>query len=183
MSVAKTFSHQEVRNTFCILYAKLEANVQETISSLKPLETLINGCTFFINLVYFSVVLRTMCSVLGIWVTQEGIENRKKSAKVLVANYISTLDHLAVDLVMPNILVRKVLYSTIKAMALETYKVSRKTGLHVHVYQLPQDAILMPNILVKACALILASTRNAMAFETLRIKCHAKQDHISYHRR
>ena len=47
-----------------------------------------------------------MCSVLGIWVTQEGIENRRKSAKVLVANYTSTLDHLAVDLVMPNILVR-----------------------------------------------------------------------------
>ena len=47
-----------------------------------------------------------MCSVLGILITKEGVENQNKSAKVMVANYTSTLDHLAVDLVMPSILVR-----------------------------------------------------------------------------
>ncbi len=52
-----------------------------------------------------SVVLRSMCGVLGIWVTQDGAENRKKTAKVLITNYTSTLDHLAVDLVIPNIMV------------------------------------------------------------------------------
>lgn len=53
----------------------------------------------------FRLIMRGMCGVLGIIVTQEGTDNRNKSAKVLVANYTSTLDHLAVDLVAPNILV------------------------------------------------------------------------------
>ncbi|KAK2154213.1 hypothetical protein LSH36_274g01040 [Paralvinella palmiformis] len=49
------------------------------------------------------VVLRCMCSILGIWVSQEHSENRDPKAKMIVANYTSALDHLAVELVMPNI--------------------------------------------------------------------------------
>jgi len=44
-----------------------------------------------------------MCSILGIWVSQEHSENRDPKAKMIVANYTSALDHLAVELVMPNI--------------------------------------------------------------------------------
>ena len=51
------------------------------------------------------MVLRTMCGVLGIIVTTDGLDKREDRAKVLVANYTSTLDHLAVDLVMPTFLV------------------------------------------------------------------------------
>ncbi|ELU00555.1 hypothetical protein CAPTEDRAFT_227093 [Capitella teleta] len=49
-------------------------------------------------------VLRTMCSVLGIFVAQTDEQNRDEEANVLVANYTSTLDHLALDLILPNVL-------------------------------------------------------------------------------
>ena len=57
---------------------------------------------FFLD---FSLVLRVMCGVLGILVTQEGSVNRDRKVKVIASNYSSTLDHLAVDLVMSTILV------------------------------------------------------------------------------
>ncbi|KAK2190287.1 hypothetical protein NP493_79g03062 [Ridgeia piscesae] len=50
------------------------------------------------------VVLRTMCGILGVIITREGVSNVHRRAKVLVANYTSTLDHLAIDLIMPNVL-------------------------------------------------------------------------------
>ena len=51
-----------------------------------------------------------MCVVLGIWVNLDDAEKRLTGNKVLVANYTSTLDHLAVDLVIPSILVRNMLH-------------------------------------------------------------------------
>ncbi|XP_014669212.1 PREDICTED: ancient ubiquitous protein 1-like [Priapulus caudatus] len=51
-----------------------------------------------------SIVLRCMCSVLGVIVTRDGTENQMKSARVLVCNHVTPLDHLAVDLVMANIM-------------------------------------------------------------------------------
>ena len=45
-----------------------------------------------------------MCSILGVSVRVEGEENRDPKVKVMVANYTSTLDHMAVDLVLPSIL-------------------------------------------------------------------------------
>lgn len=46
-----------------------------------------------------------MCGVLGIFVTQSDTHLRDPKAKVVVANYTSALDHLAVDLILPTILV------------------------------------------------------------------------------
>ncbi|XP_077992624.1 lipid droplet-regulating VLDL assembly factor AUP1-like isoform X2 [Glandiceps talaboti] len=51
-----------------------------------------------------SAVLRVMCGVLGLVVTTEGVEYRDKDVPVLVTNHISPLDHLAVDLVYPNVM-------------------------------------------------------------------------------
>ncbi|XP_064603178.1 lipid droplet-regulating VLDL assembly factor AUP1-like isoform X2 [Liolophura sinensis] len=48
-------------------------------------------------------ILRTMCVVLGIAVRTECAGKRSKSAKILVTNHISPLDHLAVNLVLPNV--------------------------------------------------------------------------------
>jgi ancient ubiquitous protein 1 len=53
-----------------------------------------------------------MCGVLGIFVTEKDAQNRDPDANVLVANYTSALDHLALDLVLPNILVRPHLHLT-----------------------------------------------------------------------
>ena len=53
------------------------------------------------HILIFSLILRTMCGVCGVWVTQEGAENRDVNAKILVSNYTTTLDHLALDLVLP----------------------------------------------------------------------------------
>ena len=49
-----------------------------------------------------------MCGILGVIITRDGVSNVHRKAKVLVANYTSTLDHLAIDLVMPNILVSQI---------------------------------------------------------------------------
>ncbi|XP_006825962.2 LOW QUALITY PROTEIN: lipid droplet-regulating VLDL assembly factor AUP1 homolog [Saccoglossus kowalevskii] len=51
-----------------------------------------------------SVILRIICCVLGIVVTTDNSENRKKDVRVLVTNHVSPLDHLAVDLVYPSIM-------------------------------------------------------------------------------
>ena len=61
------------------------------------------------SLIFFrhSFILRVMCGVLGILVTQEGAGNWSRKARVIVANYTSTLDHLAVELLVPNILVSR----------------------------------------------------------------------------
>jgi len=48
-----------------------------------------------------SSIMKVLCGVLGIVVTKEGMEHRDKNVKVLVANYTTTLDHLAVDLAIP----------------------------------------------------------------------------------
>jgi len=49
----------------------------------------------------FSVVLRVMCGVLGILVIERG-EKPPSRAVVIVANYSSTLDHVALELLIPN---------------------------------------------------------------------------------
>ena len=54
--------------------------------------------------------MRILCSVLGVVVSvKQGSpapENSgRTSARVLIANYTSTLDHLAIDLIIPNVLV------------------------------------------------------------------------------
>ncbi|XP_046384418.1 lipid droplet-regulating VLDL assembly factor AUP1-like [Ischnura elegans] len=46
-----------------------------------------------------SFVLRSMSLVLGIVVQQESLGNRDKSVKVIVANYLTPFDHLAMHLV------------------------------------------------------------------------------------
>lgn len=56
------------------------------------------------------MILRVLCGVMGILVSQEGARNRDQRVKVLVSNYTSTLDHLAVDLVLPNLLVGVTFY-------------------------------------------------------------------------
>lgn len=47
-----------------------------------------------------SFILRTMCFVLGIVVHESSEKHRNRSAKVIVTNHVTTLDHLAVDLVL-----------------------------------------------------------------------------------
>lgn len=49
-------------------------------------------------------VLRSMCIVLGIIVRQENHHYRVKNVKLIVSNHLTTLDHLAVDLVLSSIL-------------------------------------------------------------------------------
>lgn len=51
-----------------------------------------------------SIILRIMCAVLGIIVTQKYSHNRSTSTKVIICNHITPLDHLAIDLVIANIL-------------------------------------------------------------------------------
>jgi len=52
------------------------------------------------------LVLRVMCGVLGIWVTQDGSAPKQTVRPgVMVCNYSSTLDHAALELVMPNVMV------------------------------------------------------------------------------
>lgn len=48
-------------------------------------------------------VIRGMCGVLGIWVGVDETKGNVAGQKVIVANYTSALDHLAVDLVIPNV--------------------------------------------------------------------------------
>ncbi|XP_071946907.1 lipid droplet-regulating VLDL assembly factor AUP1-like [Antedon mediterranea] len=49
-------------------------------------------------------VLRVFSLVLGLCVTQEGIENCDPNSKVIVANHVSTLDHAAIDLILPSVI-------------------------------------------------------------------------------
>ncbi|XP_023232509.1 ancient ubiquitous protein 1 homolog [Centruroides sculpturatus] len=49
-------------------------------------------------------VLRSISFVLGIVVRQENCHYRAKQVKVIISNHITTLDHLAVDLVLSSIL-------------------------------------------------------------------------------
>ena len=46
-----------------------------------------------------------ICAVLGVLVTREELSARQPEACVLVANYTSALDHLAISLVEPNVMV------------------------------------------------------------------------------
>ena len=46
-----------------------------------------------------------MCCVLGIIVKQDGVENRDANVRVLVANYTTRLDYIALSLVRPHIMV------------------------------------------------------------------------------
>lgn len=48
-----------------------------------------------------SGVLRILCSILGIVVTQENVEKRSEQAKVIVSNHVSPTDHTAISLVLP----------------------------------------------------------------------------------
>lgn len=43
-----------------------------------------------------------MCAILGLWIRSKG--TREESARVLVANHVSTVDHAAVDILSPCIL-------------------------------------------------------------------------------
>ena len=46
-----------------------------------------------------------MCAVLGIIVVQDNSEARDCSARVIVANYTTPMDRVAVELVYPNVMV------------------------------------------------------------------------------
>jgi len=46
-----------------------------------------------------------MCTVLGFVVVQDHLKRRDSRARILVANYTSTLDRLAVELAFPCIMV------------------------------------------------------------------------------
>jgi len=48
-----------------------------------------------------SPILRILCSILGIIVTQENVEKRSTKSKVIVSNHVSPMDHTAVSLVLP----------------------------------------------------------------------------------
>ncbi|GAB6023444.1 Ancient ubiquitous protein 1 [Chamberlinius hualienensis] len=48
-----------------------------------------------------SYILRVMCFVLGILVSEEVNKNKNKLGKIIVANHVTVLDHLAIDLVLP----------------------------------------------------------------------------------
>ncbi|KAJ8317637.1 hypothetical protein KUTeg_005541 [Tegillarca granosa] len=54
---------------------------------------------------FTSFVLKTIYSVIGISVIVEDNEHQNMKAKVLVSNHISTLDHMAIDLIHSNIVV------------------------------------------------------------------------------
>ncbi|XP_022086637.1 ancient ubiquitous protein 1-like isoform X2 [Acanthaster planci] len=49
------------------------------------------------------VILRVMCLLLGLVVSHEGLEQRDKAAKVIVANHVSVFDHVTIGLVVPSI--------------------------------------------------------------------------------
>ena len=67
--------------------------------------TLRTNFMFMVFFVFPSFILRVMCGVLGIFVTHQDRSNRNRKAKVLVTNHITTLDHMAIELVMPHIMV------------------------------------------------------------------------------
>ncbi|XP_033109791.1 ancient ubiquitous protein 1-like [Anneissia japonica] len=49
-------------------------------------------------------VLRVFSLVLGLCVTQEGLEDCDRNVRVVVANHVSTLDHAAIDLILPSVI-------------------------------------------------------------------------------
>lgn len=51
-----------------------------------------------------SHVLRVMCSILGVVIQKKDSEKRDQHCKVIVTNFISTFDRLAVDLVYPSVM-------------------------------------------------------------------------------
>jgi len=53
----------------------------------------------------YRVVLRVMCTILGFVVIQDHLKRRDSRARILVANYTSTIDRLAVELAFPCIMV------------------------------------------------------------------------------
>jgi len=54
----------------------------------------------------YRLVLRVMCTLLGFVVVQDHLKRRDSRSQILVANYTSTMDRLAVELVFPCIMVR-----------------------------------------------------------------------------
>jgi len=82
-----------------------------------PIGILLSTLRFFIGIHVFLIscilpkmnilrrlVLRIMCGILGVVINISGSEHRDNKVKVMIANYTTTLDHLAVDLVLPSIL-------------------------------------------------------------------------------
>jgi hypothetical protein len=69
-------------------------------------------CSIVFGLSVVSIVLRVMCGILGILVVQENSEIRDNNAKILVVNYTTALDHLAMELVYPNVMVFIICFSS-----------------------------------------------------------------------
>lgn len=65
------------------------------------LQTFLASCILPKTATIRSYVLRTMCFVLGIVVQEGEVKHKNRSAKVIVTNHVTMLDHLAVDLVFP----------------------------------------------------------------------------------
>lgn len=53
----------------------------------------------------FSFVLRVMCGVLGLIVVQHDLNRESSGSPVLVSNYTTPFDHVAVELARPNVMV------------------------------------------------------------------------------
>lgn len=49
-------------------------------------------------------VLRVMCGVLGLIVIQHDLENRNSRSRIIVSNYTTPFDHVAIELVKPNVM-------------------------------------------------------------------------------
>ncbi|CAD6190278.1 unnamed protein product [Caenorhabditis auriculariae] len=67
-----------------------------------------------------SVVMRIMCLVLGIVVVKRG--TREESARVLAANHVSVLDHMAIDLMSPCFFALRLGYPDHRSLVLRQAK-------------------------------------------------------------
>ncbi len=65
----------------------------------------------------FRLILRFMALLLGIGVSQKGFEERNRSARVIVANHVSVLDHVALDFITPVVTV-SILFSNYQSTIL-----------------------------------------------------------------
>ncbi|XP_019615147.1 PREDICTED: ancient ubiquitous protein 1-like [Branchiostoma belcheri] len=59
------------------------------------------SCLLPRNSVLTRVVLKTMCAVLGIFVSSDGADQEDNRPRLLVANHVTELDYTAVNLVLP----------------------------------------------------------------------------------
>lgn len=57
-------------------------------------------------LIFFcSLILKTIFGIIGIQVVIQEDKRRDKSAKVIVSNHVSNLDHMIIDFIIANITV------------------------------------------------------------------------------